>query len=73
VYYVPVSSKFMENFVLLNAALVAVCVARGKKTISIFEMQDNARTYIIVLIALIWKIDPNLFLTIAFVCIPFRR
>jgi hypothetical protein len=25
VYNTPVSSKFMENFVLLNAALVAVC------------------------------------------------
>jgi hypothetical protein len=24
-YYTPVSSKFMDNFVFLNAALVAVC------------------------------------------------
>jgi hypothetical protein len=25
VYYTPVSLKFMENFVLLDAALIAVC------------------------------------------------
>jgi hypothetical protein len=28
VYYTPVSSKFMENFVVLNAALVAVCQSK---------------------------------------------
>jgi hypothetical protein len=31
VYYTPVSSKFMENFVLLNAALVACSVSRERE------------------------------------------